>query len=92
MMLHCPESGVMYIIGKNMRLCPTSNRNHTIPLIRISKQIYTDFDNVEIFYVSKRKLRIVAETKEDANKLSADLDLRKQYRIFILLRNVSLKQ
>lgn len=67
------------------------NRNHTIPLMKISKQIYQRFDNVDLFFISKRKLRVIAESKDDANKLASDSDLREQYRVFIPPENCEVK-
>lgn len=54
----------------------------SLPLFKISKKLFTKYDDIEIFFLTRKKLRIKSKNINTINELVKD-ELRKDYRIFI---------
>lgn len=63
-------------------LQPQSNEK-SIPLVRISKKLMSTYKGMEIFFVTKKKIRIKSKIKEDINTFVSDEEFRKNFEVYI---------
>lgn len=57
----------------------------SLPLVKISKLLFSKFDDIDIFFVSRKKLRIKSSNRHTINDLVSDEEIRGTYKIFIPL-------
>lgn len=55
----------------------------TLPLVKICKQLYNEYEDIDIHFVTKRKIRILGKLQGTINQLAAEDGLRRQYRVSI---------
>lgn len=60
------------------------DNNKSFPLVKFSKLLFSKFDDADIYFISKKKMRIVSKNRTTINQIVKD-EIRKEYKIFIPL-------
>lgn len=57
--------------------------DNALPIVKLGKLIYERFNRTELFYVSHRKIKVMTDDIDTANRIAADCDLNSKYMVMI---------
>jgi len=54
-----------------------------LPIVKLSKEIYKQYPETEIFFISRKKIKVLSKNIHVANEIAKDPSLNSKYMVFI---------